>query len=207
SQTNLGVKITLEKHIPAAAGVGGGSADAAATLRALCRLWGLDLSQEELEVLALSLGADIPVCLRSTACLMRGVGEDLLEVLHTPKLGILLVNPGVSVPTPAIFGAREAGFSDIPNRDLLYSTYSDAQFLDYLRDQQNDLYDPACRLNPIIADVVKAIGDLPHIRLARMSGSGATCFGIFDNLEAAKQAKSVLLSQFPKWWSCATELI
>ncbi len=195
-----GAIITLEKNIPAAAGVGGGSTDAAATLRALMVLWGVSMAQKDLMALCLSLGADIPVCMVSESSIMSGVGEGLYPVPNMPHFGILLVNPGVSLSTPVVFKMRDEKFSEKPLRDFLDHPMNQEDFLTYSRTQQNDLYDAACKIAPIVRDVVGEIGKLEGCLLSRMSGSGATCFGLFKTAQEAEEAEKALKLRDLGWW-------
>jgi 4-diphosphocytidyl-2-C-methyl-D-erythritol kinase len=195
------VRITLDKRLPVAAGLGGGSADAAATLRGLCRLWRLELSRADLLPLALELGADVPVCVLSRPARMRGIGERL-EPLELPELDLVLARPNQAVPTAEAF----AGMGPIrpargPDRPMPTDR---AGLLAWLADRGNDLEAPARRLVPAIADVIEALGSHPGCRLARMSGSGATCFGIFDDAPAAARAARTLSRTRPDWWVVST---
>ena len=189
-------RITLEKNLPIASGIGGGSADAAAALRALSRMWRIDLTRAEMLHIATGLGADVPVCLDQSPALMSGVGEILTQAPDVPQGGMVLVNPGVAVPTPAVFKARLGGFSqpatlpaDLPNMAIL------ARFLETTR---NDLEPPAMSLAPVIRKVLEAIAAQPGCLLERMSGSGATCFGLFTTDAAAREAAADLAT--PGWW-------
>ncbi|MEM7242395.1 MAG: 4-(cytidine 5'-diphospho)-2-C-methyl-D-erythritol kinase [Pseudomonadota bacterium] len=185
------VAIALDKHIPVAAGVGGGSADAAASLRGLSRLFETDISADD----ALALGADVPVCLMQRACVMRGIGDEILAIDAMPDLPILLVNPRVAVPTHTVFSMlaskENAHLSPLPK-----SGDFDV-WIRYLSKQRNDLEEPAMAFAPVIGEVLGALRDA---RLARMSGSGATCFGIFDTVEACQDAAAALRTKHPNWW-------
>lgn len=193
-----GAALTLHKALPVASGIGGGSADAAATLRALCTLWGLDVVQPKVADLALSLGADVPVCLRGQSAIMRGIGEDIHAVDHLPPLDLILINPGVEVSTSAVFKARTCAFS---NPAAMPSIFTDASaFHSFLRTTQNDLEPSAIGLQPVIGDVLEALQASPGVALARMSGSGATCFGIAENADAAHTGAQALSSAHPTWW-------
>jgi len=188
-----GAALELEKHLPIASGIGGGSADAAAALLALRNLWGLTTP---LHNIALALGADVPVCLESRAARMSGIGESLLPAPQMPEFGMVLVNPGIAVPTPAVFRARTGTFS--PPAALPAAWDNAAAMAADLAALTNDLETPAITIAPVIADVLAAITALPGCLLARMSGSGATCFGIFATPDqAATQAKNLTE---PGWW-------
>ena len=195
------VRITLDKRIPVAAGLGGGSADAAATLRGLCRLWQLELTLADLLPLAVELGADVPVCLRSRPARMRGIGERL-EPIELPALDLVLANPNRAVATAQVFGGLGtlapacAPDGPIPT--------ARADLLAWLRTRGNDLEAPARRLVPPIAEVIEALRAQPGCRLARMSGSGATCFGVFDDAPTAARAARNMRKARPGWWVVST---
>lgn len=197
------VALTLDKHLPRAAGIGGGSSDAAATLRLLARQTGHPLPRREA---LLALGADVPVCLRARASRMRGIGEQLDPVPGLPELALVLVNPRVEVRTPQVFGALSSrSNAPLPKR---FGPWPDSRsFIDWLACQRNDLEAPACHLVPVISTVLEALQETQGCALARMSGSGATCFGVFETLEQARGAACALQSRFPEWWISATGLI
>jgi 4-diphosphocytidyl-2-C-methyl-D-erythritol kinase len=187
-----GAALHLEKNLPVASGIGGGSADAGATLRLLQHLWNIEIPPD----LAAELGADVPVCLESRATLMRGIGEILEPAPVLPNFGILLVNPGAAIATPAVFAARTAAFSAPASLPAGWdSAHALARDLAALH---NDLQDPAISLNPVIGEVLNALSALPGTLLARMSGSGATCFALFATPEAAAEAASAIPN--PAWW-------
>jgi 4-diphosphocytidyl-2-C-methyl-D-erythritol kinase len=196
-------RLVLEKNLPVASGIGGGSADAAAALRLLSRFWSLDVGQGTLAAIAGNLGADVPVCLSGRAAVMSGIGEILAPAPPLPRSGIVLVNPGIAVSTPAVFRAREGEFSAAvawPERG-----WKDAEALARdLRATVNDLEAPALRLAPPIADSLEALRAAPGCLLARMSGSGATCFGLFADAAAARLAASSL--DHPGWWVWGGEI-
>lgn len=201
-----GADLVLEKNLPVSAGIGGGSADAAATLRALNRLWGLNLPQRVLEQIGTRLGADVAICVGSKTCRMEGIGEQLspLDDLQMPSLDLVLVNPGVPVATPEVFQAlqnpRQSPLPPFPRQQDLQS------WLNWLGATRNDLFAPACELCPEIRDVISALGQ-EAASLSRMSGSGATCFGIFDNPHAAEIAANALKTLHPDWWICAMRTV
>ncbi|MFC7474484.1 4-(cytidine 5'-diphospho)-2-C-methyl-D-erythritol kinase [Dankookia sp. GCM10030260] len=190
--------LVLTKRLPVASGIGGGSADAAAALRGLDRLWGLDLGEARLAAVAAPLGADIPVCVASRPARMAGIGEVLSAAPALPDCGLLLVNPGVALPTPAVFKARAGGFT--PPAVLPASWPDAAAMARDLAALRNDLEAPAIGLCPAIAEVLAALRALPGCLLARMSGSGATCFGIFADAAAARAAAVLLPGH---WWNAA----
>ena len=190
-----GAALVLEKNLPVASGIGGGSADAAAALRLLDRLWGLDLPQAELAAIALGLGADVPVCLASVPARMGGIGEAIGVAPVLPRCGIVLANPGVPVSTAEVFRRRTAGFSPPA---VLPARWADAEALAAdLGALSNDLEAPALLLCPPIGAVLDWLRAQPGCRFARMSGSGATCFGLFDTPERA-----AAVARAPAGWWC-----
>lgn len=190
-------RLVLEKVLPVASGIGGGSADAAATLRLLCRFWDIALPAEEMRRLAAGLGADVPVCLSGHPALMSGVGEILAPAPSLPEAGLVLVNPGVAVSTPSVFRARAGGFSSAAG--FPPGGWPDAAALaGGLRETRNDLEPAAQSLAPAIDDALAALEAPSGCLLARMSGSGATCFGLFGSADAARQAADAI--RRPGWW-------
>ncbi|PKU23782.1 4-(cytidine 5'-diphospho)-2-C-methyl-D-erythritol kinase [Telmatospirillum siberiense] len=197
--------ITLTKRLPVASGIGGGSADGAATLRGLCRLWGVSPDETELARIGLSLGADLPVCLAGRPMQMAGIGEVLAAAPNLPPAWLVLVNPRVGLSTPAVFKARQAVFSA---QAPLVGSPSDAHALaSALAERGNDLTEPAVRLLPVIGDVLAAIAGQPSCLLARMSGSGATCFGLFADRTGAEEAARQLALGHADWWVAAAPLV
>jgi 4-diphosphocytidyl-2-C-methyl-D-erythritol kinase len=200
-----GARITLTKRIPLASGVGGGSADAAAALRGLVRLWNLPASPGELHDIAVAIGSDVPVCLDSAPAWMAGRGERVHSLPPLPDMSMVLVNPKVEVSTAAVFRELKqrqgTGLSppSVPFADL-------SGLIRYLKSTTNDLEPPAKEIAPVIGEVIKEIGRLPAVSIARMSGSGATCFGIVENAESARQCAQILRSRHPDWWVTATPL-
>ena len=193
-----GAAIHLTKNLPVASGIGGGSADAAATLKALCKLWRLEIPDTALAALALGLGADVPVCLESRPRMMRGVGEELSEAPALPAAWLVLANPGLEVATPAVFAKLETVRSSaVSVPDGFADTKELADWL--LRETRNDLEAPARELAPEIGDVLAALNDCVPL-FARMSGSGATCYGLFADENAAAEAKKALRSSHSGWW-------
>lgn len=188
-------RLVLDKRLPVASGIGGGSADAAAALRVLDRLWGLG-GARDLHALAAGLGADVPACLASQPVRMGGMGELLQAAPNLPPCGIVLVNPGVSVFTPAVFKARSGEFSTPAS---LPDAWADADAMAAsLRSLSNDLQDAAIALCPAISTVLSWLQAQPGCLLARMSGSGATCFGLFPDGSTAALAASAAPAS---WWS------
>jgi 4-diphosphocytidyl-2-C-methyl-D-erythritol kinase len=203
-----GAAIHVEKNLPIAGGIGGGSADAAAAIRALARLWEIDPPAELLASLAEDLGADLTVCLVSQPALVSGIGEILSSPGPLPPLHAVLVNPRVAVPTAEVFAAFAAGPPALPAEPNPIEAWSSdpAAFVGQLARQRNDLTDAALSLCPIIGDVLAGLGAQPECRLARMSGSGATCFGLFATLAAAQAAADAIGRDKPDWWVAATGL-
>jgi 4-diphosphocytidyl-2-C-methyl-D-erythritol kinase len=194
-----GARIHLEKNLPVASGLGGGSADAAAALRGLVHLWNLDVGQDVLRGIASSLGADIPVCLASAPAWMEGKGEVITLLPPLPGLWLLLVNPRVPVPTASVFaGLRERRGLGMRCPSAPFADAS--ALLRFLRTTTNDLETPAREIAPVIGDVLDEISRLPDVLLARMSGSGATCFGTFESGEAANLSLRYLAARHPDWW-------
>jgi 4-diphosphocytidyl-2-C-methyl-D-erythritol kinase len=180
--------LVLEKNLPVASGIGGGSADAAAALRLLCRMWGVEA---DLAGIAARLGADVPVCVASRPARMGGIGERLGAAPAMPPFGMVLVNPGVAVSTPAVFRARAPGFREPAGLPDGWATVG--AMVDDLHRTGNDLEAPALALTPEIAEALTWLRGLEGCLLARMSGSGATCFGIFAATPPAVVAP-------PGWW-------
>jgi 4-diphosphocytidyl-2-C-methyl-D-erythritol kinase len=195
------VRIALDKRIPVAAGLGGGSADAAAALRGLSRLWRLGLQDADLLPLALDLGADVPVCLRSAPARMVGIGERLVPI-ELPVLDLVLANPNHAVSTAQVFAGLGAIAPTLRPEEPIPAASAD--LLAWLRARGNDLEAPARRLAPVIGEVLAALGAQPGCRLARMSGSGATCFGVFDDGQAAARAARAMRQARPLWWVIST---
>lgn len=198
-----GAALTLDKRLPVASGIGGGSADAAAAIRVLSRLWNVSMPDRALAELALSLGADVPVCLSGRPCRMTGIGETLSPVPPLPTIGILLVNPRRPCPTPAVFKARHGEFSE-PGPAFDPGDSPDT-LIAALASERNDLTDAARTVCPDVTAVLEALEALQGCRLSRLSGSGATCFGLFDTEAAARRARGALNER--GWWSAAGSLL
>ena len=197
----------LDKVLPVAAGIGGGSADAAAALRLLANLNNLSLDDRRLQQVALATGADVPVCLFSRACDMTGVGEQLLP-LALPSMPCVMVNPRVPVATKDVFKALglRNGELLVGATDVLEAPYwpeegaSIADWVEILETVPNDLEAPAMRIEPVIGDVLEALRASAGVKLARMSGSGATCFAIFGASNDAHAAAEKIRRDHPGWW-------
>lgn len=192
----------LEKNLPVAAGIGGGSADAAAALRLMARANELAADDRRLYEAARATGADVPVCLDPRSRLMYGIGEKLSERLSLPLLHAVLVNPGVALATKDVFaGWTKAGRPTPPfDASALARAMPYEDFLQLLAKEPNDLEGAAIALAPAIADVLGALHALPGCGLARMSGSGATCFGLFSSATAARVAGKALRDKYQHWW-------
>jgi len=192
----------LEKNLPVAAGVGGGSADAAAALRLLAQTNKLAPDDPRLHDAARATGADVPVCLDPRPRVMRGTGEILSAPVPLPRLAALLVNPGVAVPTKLVFsGWKPSANAPRPaERVALPKMQNEEQLLDWLASEANDLEAPAIALAPAIAEVLVSLRAAAGCRLARMSGSGATCFALFSSAAESAAAGKKLRTQFPGWW-------
>ncbi len=192
-----GFEIILEKNLPVASGVGGGSADAAATLRAILRLTAHKLSENQIQSLATSLGADVPVCFAQRSCHMQGIGEIIRPLMISLPKAIVLVNPQKPCSTQAVFAklALTKGQSHLREIDIENSPM-----------WRNDLTGPACSVEPEIGQVLQMLAAEQMFSAVRMSGSGATCFGLVSNLAAASAAAARLSVRNPGWWVRATEL-
>jgi 4-diphosphocytidyl-2-C-methyl-D-erythritol kinase len=197
----------LDKHLPVAAGIGGGSADAAAALRLLARANDLSSDDPRLVEVARLTGADVPVCLASCACIMTGVGENLLPI-ELPALPVVLVNPRVGVATRDVFaelglriGELRVGVTDVLSAaPWPEEGASAADWIAALAAGSNDLEAPALKVQPVIGEVLASLRDAEGVRLARMSGSGATCFALFDDPDAAARAAATIATAQPGWW-------
>ena len=198
---------TLEKVLPVAAGIGGGSADAAAALRLLARLNELELDDPRLTEVALLTGADVPVCLASRACDMTGVGETLMP-LSLPKMPCVMVNPRVPVATKDVFkalglrnGELLVGATDVLQAPAWPDDGASVEdWVEVLAANSNDLEAPATRIQPVIGEVLSALSATNGAWLARMSGSGATCFAIYENTAEAQRASQKIQLDHPQWW-------
>ena len=197
----------LDKSLPVAAGIGGGSADAAAALRLLAKANGLPPEHPALFAAARATGADVPVCLDPRPRIMRGIGEVLSPPLALPALPVVLVNPGVALTTKAVF-ARWTPPAVPPvalDAEAVAKLKDSDALLQLLATHANDLEAPAVALAPVIADVLAALRALADCSLARMSGSGATCFALFPSATTAQEAAKILHTKYPHWWvqACA----
>ncbi len=195
----------LTKILPVASGIGGGSSDAAAALRALAALWRVDIGDSELAAIAGEIGADVPVCLLGKTAWLGGIGERIAPAPKLPPVGIVLVNPRIALPTPAVFKARRGPFSPPGRFDERPADAASLAAL--LGARRNDLTDAAIGIVPEIADILAALAATEGARIARMSGSGATCFALYDGIDAARHAAGRLAAKHRGWWSAAGRLI
>lgn len=198
------VHIHLEKNLPVASGIGGGSADAAATLRGLVKLWQLGVPRCELMAMGLSLGADVPMCIESSPLSARGIGEDIVRIEDFPPLFLLLVNPLVEVSTPEVF-------RQLTNRQNLPLALPEEgapleQWLGTLAASRNDLQSAAETIEPKISEALELIRRADPM-LARMSGSGATCFGVYRTQAGLDRAVAKLEAEQPEWWVAGVTLL
>jgi 4-diphosphocytidyl-2-C-methyl-D-erythritol kinase len=197
----------LLKRLPVAAGIGGGSSDAAAALRLLARMNRLSPDHPSVLDAARATGADVPVCLAARARLMRGIGERLGPPLKLPRIFTVLINPGVAVSTADVFGALALSPGGATKANAHPTIDGDAaNLVECLANMRNDLEAPARKLAPVIDDALKLLRQTPGCRLARMSGSGATVFGLFDDCAASATAAKQIRRARPDWWVKATVL-
>lgn len=199
-----GAHIQLNKQLPLASGIGGGSSDAAATLKLLDRLWDLQASEQDLDAIARDLGADVPVCLRGSANLMQGLGEQLTPWPALPQLPAVLVNPGVSVATAEAF--RALGQRSGVGAPTVASLKTPPEATSWLARQRNDLEAPAIGIAPVIREALSQLAATPRCLLSRMSGSGATCFGLYECEADAAAAARILAGRYPRWWVVPAKL-
>lgn len=197
--------LTLVKNLPTASGIGGGSADAAAALRLVAMHWGLALADPALQRIAASLGQDVPCCLNDTPCYFEGVGDRVSPACALPYVPLVLVNPGVALPTPAVFAKRTGPFGPAAARESEPPNSARA-LVDRLEATRNDLTEAAIALCPPIATILDVLAKCEGCLLSRMSGSGATCFGLFEDRGAAKNAAACLHQMHPEWWVAPTHL-
>ena len=196
------VKIALTKNLPAASGIGGGSSDAAACLRALAERWRTE--NEMVRGVAGALGSDVPACLAVSPAWLGGVGERIEPAARLPACGVVLVNPGVALPTVSVYRAFRGPFSKQARFTVPSGT---AEFAQALESRRNDLTDAAIGLVPAIGDLLARLGKLDGALLARMSGSGATCFALFATKHEAEAAATLIRGEKPDWWVASAELL
>jgi len=208
-----GAKITLTKNLPIGSGIGGGSADAAATIRALCQLWRLEIPENELAQIALKLGSDVPVCLYAKSAMMRGIGEEISPAEPPAQKYIVLINPLIPLSTAEVFLSLRGGLDDaaiqslsLGGSGLLPAASSACSRNDDLAGYINHLQPAAIQKLPIIAELLAAIEATDNCRFAQMSGSGATCFGLYDSENDARSAAQKLRAQYLQMWCINTKL-
>ncbi|MCK5167859.1 MAG: 4-(cytidine 5'-diphospho)-2-C-methyl-D-erythritol kinase [Rhodospirillaceae bacterium] len=201
----MGAEILLEKNLPVSSGIGGGSADAAATLRALSDLWGLKAPALDLETISQKLGADVPVCLTGKNVFMGGIGEILAPAPPLPPCWLVLANPGCKVSTPEVFKNRSGEFSSPARFDE--APADTARLAEIIAERKNDLFQGALGIAPEIRGVMAALQNLDGALLARMSGSGATCFGLFADEAGALAGAKRIAQNNPGWWVRAARML
>jgi len=192
------IKIHLEKNIPVGAGMGGGSSDAASTAKLLRKLWNLDIADSELASLLLPIGADIPPCVHGKLSFISGIGEEIHSLALDNKLSILLVNPMIHITTADIFKMGIENYST--NIEISDIPKTEKELILWLQNKNNDLENNAIDLFPEVGNLINEISNLDNCMLARMSGSGSTCFGIFNNIDDAKNAANVIKDIYPDYW-------
>ncbi len=202
-----GAAITLEKHLPVAAGIGGGSADCAAAMRALNRHWGLNHGEPALRAMGATLGADVPVCVGAPKpAVMSGIGEVISPAPALPPVWCVLVNPGVPVATGPVFKALNAGPARAASDTFWPGHFSDARALArFMSTCRNDLEPPARQLVMEVGDALRALSGTAGCLLSRMSGSGATCFGLYASEAEARSAAETIAQ--PGWWVQAAKVL
>jgi 4-diphosphocytidyl-2-C-methyl-D-erythritol kinase len=198
------VALTLDKNLPVASGIGGGSSDAAATLKALAAHWQASLDGNALCAIAAELGADVPVCVIGRPSFFGGIGDEIVPAPALPQAPLLLVNPGIALPTAAVFRARQGAFS-APAR-FAAAPASIAELASLIKERRNELTEAAIRIVPAIGNVLARLAAQPGALIARMSGSGATCFALFEETAAAEAAAASLKTAQPGWWIAAGKL-
>jgi 4-diphosphocytidyl-2-C-methyl-D-erythritol kinase len=199
------VALTLEKNLPVASGIGGGSSDAAAALKALATQWQAALDESALCAIAATLGADVPVCVVARASFFGGIGDEIAPSPALPQAPLLLVNPGIALPTASVFRARQGAFSAASRFAAAPASVADLAAL--LEARHNDLTDAAIAIVPAVGEVLARLAAQPGALLARMSGSGATCFALFETTAAAEAAAASLKVEQPRWWIASGRLI
>ena len=202
-----GGQITLTKRLPVSSGIGGGSSDAATMMKLCAQLWEMQFNPVEWRQMGLSLGADVPVCLAGQPRRMQGIGELLFKTPAIPPCWLVLVNPLVAVPTAAVFKQRQHQAFSPPAIPFPEEGWANAQvFADYLKSCRNDLMVPALELQPVIVGVLQALQKTSSL-LNRMSGSGATCWGLFAHEGEARQAAAALSTKYRDWWVAAAPVL
>lgn len=199
-----GVRLTLDKHLPIASGIGGGSADAAAVLRALDALWALNLSVRDMHRLAAQIGSDVSACVASEPCFMTGAGDQISALSDWPEMNAVLVNPGIATPTGEVYRRFDEMRLARPVSAQAPAITGPAQAIAYVEAGRNDLTEPAMAVAPAIADVLALLAT--HAPIVRLSGSGATCFALVESAARAQKVASAVSAARPQWWVRATRL-
>lgn len=194
----LNFHLHLEKNMPVASGIGGGSADASATMRLIMRFFQKQLPEDVLESLALTIGADVPACLYQKAVFVSGIGEKVTVAPDVPALPLLLINPNKPLSTPAVFKARKSGFSE--KNPMKKSDFSNNGFINALKKRHNDLTDSAISLCPEIKEILSVFSNEKNCLFSTMSGSGATCIGLFDSIAERDDFFQKTKKNHPNWW-------
>jgi len=195
------IKFHLIKNLPVSSGIGGGSADAAAALKLTIEKLSLNVDEDKLNEIALKLGADVPVCLKSTACIMSGIGEEISEINLKSPAYLLLVNPGASVSTEEVFKHSHNLRSAFDEKRQIYTDEINFTFiLDQLKESRNSLQLAACDIEVKITEVINEISQTEDVLISRMSGSGATCFGLYKTKESCQKAAKKIKDSHKKWW-------
>lgn len=203
-----GGQITLTKRLPVSSGIGGGSSDAATIMKLCSQLWEMYFSPLEWLQMGLSLGADVPVCLAGQPKRMQGIGELLFETPVIPACWLVLVNPLVAVPTAAVFKQRQHESFSPPAPSFPEGGWANVKdFVHYLKRCRNDLTKPALELQPVIAEVLRVLQETANPLLTRMSGSGATCWGLFASEDEARHAAAALSQKQGNWWVAAAPVL
>jgi 4-diphosphocytidyl-2-C-methyl-D-erythritol kinase len=192
------VAVDLQKNLPVGAGIGGGSSDAAACLRALCQINGINLGAENITAIARSLGADVPVCVTARPAVIRGTGAEIEPLANWPGFGLVLLNPGVKLSTAAVFAAHDGGSSGVLQNAQAIG--NQRQAVNYLKNTANDLTPAAIKAAPVVQQALDLLGCQAQVLHHGMSGSGATCFGLFSDLAVARAAAKKLQEAAPDWW-------
>lgn len=205
TQKDPSVKITLTKNLPLAAGLGGGSADAATVVKALLKHWKIPFEALPLSELMIDLGADMPVCLHGRPCRITGIGEMTGALFRLPEASVLLINPGKPCPTKAVFQAFQGPFKE-PLQEIPESFETLSDLTGFLSRQENQLTGAAQSFVPEIKSVTEALGKFETCRFARLSGSGASLWGLFENPTDAKKAQNSIRQEYPDWWCAAGKL-
>jgi 4-diphosphocytidyl-2-C-methyl-D-erythritol kinase len=201
----VGCNIKLVKNLPVASGMGGGSSDAATTIHLLNKLWDLNLTADQIKETCLKIGSDVYPCFNNRPAYFSGMGEKIENLTSFPKVNAVLINPLKTVITKDIFQQRAQIYSDIILKKPLHF-HNQQDLIEFLFMQKNDFQDTTIKQVPEISMIIDSLNNIPNCLLARMSGTGATCFGIFNDSIEAENAASQIMQQYPEWWVKATNL-